>query len=224
MSDAIDAFMHASTAITPVLLVPELKLHLALDSQRIFQRAEELDRPGEKFQPFWAFAWPGGQALARYIIDTPDIVRGQRVIDIGAGSGMAAIAAMRAGARSALAADVDPLAVRAIQRNAAVNGVEVATTTTDILGDPIDADLVLIADLVYEPELATRVAAFLDAAARAGTDVLLAARTTSRRPPLSFSLIREYDAPLTPDMHDLNLEKARIWRLDQRRGRKVRRR
>ena len=216
--------MDASTTIMPVLLVPELKLHLALDSQRIFQRAGELDRAGEKFQPFWAFAWPGGQALARYILDAPDIVRGQRVVDIGAGSGMAAIAAMRAGARSALAADVDPLAERAIHRNASANGVEVATTTRDILGDPVDADLVLIADLVYEPELATRVAAFLEAAARAGTDVLLADRTTSRRPPLSFSLLREYDAPLTPDMHDLNLEKARLWRLDQRRGRKVRRR
>ncbi len=224
MSDTIDAFMRASTAITPVLLVPELKLHLALDSQRIFQRAAELDRPGEKFQPFWAFAWPGGQALARYILDTPVIIRGRRVIDIGAGSGMAAIAAMHAGGLSALAADIDPLAVRAIQRNAAVNGVEVATTTADILGEPIDADLVLIADLVYEPELATRVAAFLEAAARAGTDVLLADRSTSQRPPLSFSLLREYDAPLTPDMHDLNIEKARLWRLDQRRGRKVRRR
>lgn len=224
MSDPVDAFIQANTALTPVRLVPELKLHLARDSQRIFQRAGELDRAGEKFQPFWAFAWPGGQALARYILDTPEIVEGRSVIDVGAGSGMAAIAAMLAGARSALAADIDPLAERAIRRNAASNGVEVATTTRDILGDPVDADLVLIADLVYEPELATRVAAFLEAAARAGTDVLLADRTTSRRPPLSFSLLREYDAPLTPDMHDLNVEKARLWRLDQRRGRKVRHR
>ena len=224
MSGRIEAFIRDSTVLTPVRLVPEVRLHLARDSQRIFQRAEEVERPGERFPAFWAFAWPGGQALARYLIDTPAIVRGRRVVDIGAGSGIAAIAALQAGARAALAADVDPLAELAIQRNAAANGVVVATTTRDILGEPIDADLVVIADLVYEPALATRVAAFLEAAADAGTDVLLADRTNARRPPLSFSLIAEYDAPLTPDMHDLNLERARLWRLDQRRGRRMRQR
>ena len=221
MSRALEAFIRGSTKITPVRLVPEIRLHLATDSQRIFQRAEELERPGERFPPFWAFAWPGGQALARYILDTPAIVAGRHVIDIGAGSGIAAIAAMQAGAASALAADVDPLAALAIRRNAAANGVAVETTTHDILGEPVDAGLVVIADLVYEPALAMRVAAFLESAAASGTDVLLADRTTARRPPLSFSLIAEYDAPLTPDMHDLNLEKARLWRLDQRRGRRM---
>ena len=273
MSRALEAFIRGSTKITPVRLVPEIRLHLATDSQRIFQRAEELERPGERFPPFWAFAWPGGQALARYILDTPAIVAGRHVIDIGAGSGIAAIAAMQAGAASALAADVDPLAALAIRRNAAANGVAVETTTVllspfevrtdkdtgyvasntlagsrlntkladtpaaisvltrngvavettthDILGEPVDAGLVVIADLVYEPALAMRVAAFLESAAASGTDVLLADRTTARRPPLSFSLIAEYDAPLTPDMHDLNLEKARLWRLDQRRGRRM---
>ena len=224
MSCPLESFIRSSTTITPVKLVPELQLHLACDSQRIFQRADELERPGERLQPFWAFAWPGGQALARYMIDTPALVRGRRVIDIGAGSGIAAIAAMQSGARAALAADVDPLAELAIRLNAAANGVTVETTTRDVLGAPIDADLVVIADLVYEPELATRVAAFLEAAAGAGIDVLLADRTNARRPPLSFSLMAEYDAPLTPDMHDLNVEKARLWRLDQRRGRRMQRR
>ena len=109
MTRALEAFIRCSTEITPVRLVPEIRLHLASDSQRIFQRAEELERPGERFPAFWAFAWPGGQALARYLIDTPGIVAGRRVIDIGAGSGIAAIAAMYAGAASALAADVDPM-------------------------------------------------------------------------------------------------------------------
>ena len=222
MTRALEAFIRCSTEITPVRLVPEIRLHLASDSQRIFQRAEELERPGERFPAFWAFAWPGGQALARYLIDTPAIVAGRRVIDIGAGSGIAAIAAMYAGAASALAADVDPMAELAIRCNAAANSVDVETTTSDILGWPVDAGLVVIADLVYEPALATRVAAFLESAAAAGTDVLLADRTTARRPPLSFSLIAEYDAPLTPDMHDLNVERARLWRLDRRRGRNKR--
>ena len=222
MIEPLEAFVQRSTVITPVALVPELRLHLARDSQRIFQRAEEFERPGERFPPFWAFAWPGGQALARYLLDTPAVVVGKRVVDIGAGSGMAALAALRAGATSALAADIDPMAVVAIAANATANGVSVQTTTRDILGDPIEADLVLIADLVYEPALATRVAAFLESAAAAGIDVLLADRTTARRPPLSFSLIGEYAAPLTPDMHDLNLERARLWRLERRGGRKVR--
>ena len=212
-----------NTEIASAALVPEIRLRLAIDPRGIFNEADQLMDSGLGSRPYWAFAWPGGQALARYLIDTPDIVRGRRVVDIGAGSGIAAIAAMRTGARAALAADVDPLAELAIGRNAATNGVTVETTTRDILGEPIDADLVVIADLVYEPELATRVAAFLEAAAAAGTDVLLADRTNARRPPLSFSLMAEYDAPLTPDMHDLNIERARLWRLDQRRGRRMRR-
>ena len=220
MSTQLERFIEISTVVTPVALVPELHLHLARDSTGIFQRAAELDIAGERFQPFWAFAWPGGQALARYLLDQPEIAAGKRVVDIGAGSGIAAIAAMRAGARHVLAADIDPMSEFAIRTNARCNNVAVDTTTRDILGDAIDADLILIADLVYEPALATRVTAFLEAARAAGTEVLIADRTTARKPPLAMSLIAEYAAPLTPDMHDLNLDKARLWRLEPPRTRR----
>lgn len=222
MSTPIEQFIERSTVITPVALVPELRLHLARDSIGIFQRVAELDNPGERFQPFWAFAWPGGQALARYLLDRPESAAGKRVVDIGAGSGIAAIAAARAGARHVLAADIDPMAELAIRANARANGVSIDTTIRDVLGDVLDADLVVIADLVYEPALATRVTAFLETARAGGTEVLIADRTTARKPPLSMSLIAEYAAPLTPDMHDLNLDKARLWRLEPPRTRRKR--
>ena len=222
MSALLERFIEKSTVITPVALVPELRLHLARDSIGIFQRAAELDITGERFQPFWAFAWPGGQALARYLLDQPEIAAGKRVVDIGAGSGIAAIAAMKAGARHVLAADIDPMSELAIRANARANNVAVDTTTRDILGDILDADLVVIADLVYEPALATRVTAFLEAARAAGTEVLVADRTTARKPPIAMSVVAEYSAPLTPDMHDLNLDRARLWRLEPPRTRRKR--
>lgn len=222
MSALLERFIEKSTVITPVALVPELRLHLARDSIGIFQRAAELDIAGERFQPFWAFAWPGGQALARYLLDQPEIAAGKRVVDIGAGSGIAAIAAMKAGARHVLAADIDPMSELAIRANARANNVAVDTTTRDILGDILDADLVVIADLVYEPALATRVTAFLEAARAAGTEVLVADRTTARKPPIAMSVVAEYSAPLTPDMHDLNLDRARLWRLEPPRTRRKR--
>ena len=222
MSALLERFIEKSTVITPVALVPELRLHLARDSIGIFQRAAELDITGERFQPFWAFAWPGGQALARYLLDQPEIAAGKRVVDIGAGSGFAAIAAMKAGARHVLAADIDPMSELAIRANARANNVAVDTTTRDILGDILDADLVVIADLVYEPALATRVTAFLEAARAAGTEVLVADRTTARKPPIAMSVVAEYSAPLTPDMHDLNLDRARLWRLEPPRTRRKR--
>ncbi len=222
MSALLERFIEKSTVITPVALVPELRLHLARDSIGIFQRAAELDIADERFQPFWAFAWPGGQALARYLLDQPEIAAGKRVVDIGAGSGIAAIAAMKAGARHVLAADIDPMSELAIRANARANNVAVDTTTRDILGDILDADLVVIADLVYEPALATRVTAFLEAARAAGTEVLVADRTTARKPPIAMSVVAEYSAPLTPDMHDLNLDRARLWRLEPPRTRRKR--
>lgn len=201
---------HSRLGTTP--LVPEVRLHLAADATGIFGAIAQ-DAPDNGYPPYWAFAWPGGQATARYLLDTPSLVTGQRVVDIGAGSGIASIAAALAGARHVLAADVDPLASAAISLNAAANGVHVAATTDDLLGGPPEADLILLGDLVYEPELATRVAAFLQDAARRGIAVLLADRTTAKRPPVAFDLVAEYDAPLIPALPAHPFERARLWRL-----------
>lgn len=219
-ADPIAAFVHAHTVLASAALVPEIELCLAAEPHAIFQAAERAERPGEQMLPFWAFAWPGGQAAARYLLDNPAVAAGRRVLDIGAGSGIASIAAAKVGAADVVASDIDHLAHAAIQINARANRVDVRATTRDVLGDPADADLVLIGDLVYEPWLATRVAAFLEAACDSGATVLLADRTTAGRPALPFDLLVEHEAPVTPQMTEAAFERARVWRLaGRRRGR-----
>jgi predicted nicotinamide N-methyase len=208
------AFVRSRSTVQWAPLVPEIALHLATDPHDIFADAERFtDGQTERWPPYWAFAWPGGQGLARHLLDNPATVRGRRIIDIGSGSGIGAIAAAMAGAIDVLAADTDPLACAAITLNAADNGQRVSTTTRDLLAMAPDVDLVLIGDLVYEPELATRVGAFLDAAARAGVAVLIGDRTTARRPPQAFDLVAEYSAPLMPELHEVMQESARVWQL-----------
>jgi predicted nicotinamide N-methyase len=205
------AFVIETTAIMAPPLVPEIPLHLARSARDIFQAAH--DFRADVMQPYWAFAWPGGQAMARHILDHGDLVRGKRVLDIGAGSGLGAIASLKAGARSAVAADIDPLAAAACVLNGAINGVELAVTTDDLLGADTDCDLVLIGDLVYEPDLQDRVGAFLAAHHRRGIPVLYADRTTARRPPGRFRLLAEHAAPLTPELDEDMMERARVWML-----------
>lgn len=213
MDGRIARFVREQTAPTPVPLVPEIALRLAAEPHGIFQATELFERAGARLLPFWAFAWPGGQVAARHLLDHPETVRDRRVVDIGSGSGIAAIAAALAGAADVLAVDIDPLAIAAVELNAAGNGIAVRTTIDDVLGSVPDADLVMIGDLVYEPALATRVAGFLEAAARRGASVLLADRTTAHRPPLPFDLVAEHEAPVAPALIEAHIERARLWRL-----------
>lgn len=206
-------FVHRQTVETPVALVPGLRLFLADNPLHIFQATASLDCEPPPWAPYWAFAWPGGQALAAYLLTHPEVVEDRRIIDIGSGSGISAIASLKAGARSALAADVDPLAEVVARRNAEANGVRLDATTQDLLGEELDADVILIGDLVYEPELMARVTGFLERARRRGQTVLLADRTTARRPPLPFELVAEYDAPVTPWLEEGHFERGRVWRL-----------
>ena len=164
-------------------------------------------------RPYWAFAWPGGQGLARYLLDNPALVAGKRVLDLGSGSAIGAIAALKAGARLALAADIDPLASAAAGFNARLNGVALATTTTDLLGKPADCDVVLIGDLVYEPDLKIRVAAFIEAARAKRVPILYADRTSARRPLQDLVLLAEYEAPLVPPLVEDLIERSRVWRV-----------
>src|SRR5215470_16778797 len=147
--------VRAATRLTPVPLVPEVRLHCAAEPISLWQRTErELGQSGLP-PPFWAFAWPGGQALARYLLDHPGVAQGRRVIDLASGSGLVAIAAARAGAAAVTAYDVDPLAIAAIAVNAAANDVSVTVAGADVLapgGPPPPADLVLAADAFYQRE------------------------------------------------------------------------
>lgn len=199
--------------------MPEISLYLASDAREIFQARAEF-APSLDWPPYWAFAWPGGQALARYVLDNAQLVAGKSVLDIGSGSGIGAIAAKRAGARHVATADPDPMAGVAIGMNALHNGLEIVTSIEDALSSEPTVDLVLIGDLVYEPDLATRVTRFLEAARDAGTDVILGDRTTGRRPPVAMTLLQEYEAPLSPMLEESHVERARVWRLDKSTGRR----
>lgn len=225
MAQSIVDFVRSSTVVGAAALAPEIRLRLAADARGIFEAAERLDRPPDAcFPPYWAFAWPGGQAMARYLLDTPELVAGRRVVDIGAGSGIGAIAAVRAGASHVLVSDIDPMAEIAISMNAALNGVSdrISTTTRDILGDLPRADLVMISDLVYEPELALRVDAFLERMASLGHDVLMGDRASGRRPARRLEEIARYAAPLVPPLIENDDEEGRVWRVNAGPGRQRR--
>src|SRR2546425_13326004 len=166
-------FIRANTKLLNVPLVPEIRLHLAEESLPIWQRTEEELGAMNVPPPYWAFAWAGGQALARFLLDNPTIVEGRSVLDLGSGSGLVAIAAAKAGAQRVLAADIDIFAVAAIALNAAANGVTLEITADDLLGAPAGAfDVVLVGDLFYERPLAERTLAFAEAAHAQGARVL----------------------------------------------------
>ena len=211
-------FIRANTRLLPVPLVPELCLHLAEESLPIWQKTEEELGAMNVPPPYWAFAWAGGQALARYLLDTPALVAGRSVLDLGAGSGLVAIAAARAGARTTLAADIDGFALTAIALNAEANCVTVAATGDDLLTtSPALFDVVAIGDLFYERPLAARVLAFAEAARAAGALVLAGDPQRSYFPADRFRQLALYPVPVTRELEDAEIKRAAVWQLgDQR--------
>ncbi len=207
-------FIKANTRLLPVPLVPELRLHLAEESLAIWrQTEEELGRLNVP-PPWWAFAWAGGQALARYVLDNSALAAGRSVLDLGAGSGLAGIAARKAGAARVLAADTDPFAVAAIARNAEANAVTLEATSDDLLAaPPVGFDLILVGDLFYERPLAERVLAFLDAARTQGAGVLVGDPRRSYFPKDRFKPVAEYSVPVTRDLEDMEIKRTAVWRL-----------
>ena len=211
-------FIRANTRLLPVPLVPEISLHLAEESLPIWQKTEEQLGEMNVPPPYWAFAWAGGQALARYLLDNPALVAGRRVLDLGAGSGLTAIAAMLAGATHALAADIDALALSAISLNAAANAVAIETTPADLLapgGDlrALDCEVVLVGDLFYERPLAERVLAFIEAAGVRGAEVLVGDPCRSYFPKKRFRQVAEYVVPVTRELEDAEIKRTAVWRL-----------
>jgi predicted nicotinamide N-methyase len=190
-------------------LVPELELYLARQPFDIHQDAHDLC--GDI--PFWAFAWGGGQGLARYILDNPHAVAGKRILDIGAGSAIEALAAAKSGAKQSIANDTDLVSCAAATLNAELNQLALDVSSDDLLGKDPDIDVILIGDVFYLPDLVTRVDAFLDRARRSGVTVLFGDRTTTKRPNTPMTLLAEYRAPLTPELEIGYIETTRVWRL-----------
>ena len=194
-------------------LVPEIALHLATEITPIWQATESWLAERNIEPPFWAFAWPGGQALARYVLDEPAVVRGRSVLDFAAGSGLVGVAAAMAGAATTTAADIDPFAAAAIALNAAANGV-----TIDIIGDdPIDRpsswDLVLAGDVCYEQPMAGRATNWLRRLAAAGTEVLLGDPGRSYRPADGLVELARYRVPTSLDLETRTECETVVWRL-----------
>jgi predicted nicotinamide N-methyase len=198
-------FVLGQTRLTTLALLPSIRLHLADEVIPVWERSER-DAP-----PFWAFAWAGGQALARYLLDHPDLVRGRSVLDLASGSGLVAIAAAQCGAASVLATEIDPYAIEAIKLNAAANGVTVQTQLGDVLDDDQHpAEVVLAGDVFYSRQMSERVQAFLR---RCPAElVLVGDPRRAYAPTEGFERIADYQVPVNRDVEDLDVKQAHVLR------------
>jgi predicted nicotinamide N-methyase len=209
------AFIKAQTRLLPVPHAPEISLHVADEATGLWQKTEdELGAIGLP-PPFWAFAWAGGQALARYVLDHPDLVRGRRVLDFASGSGLVAIAAAKAGARSVTAVDVDGFAVAAIGLNAEANGAAVLPLQADLVGRDDGWDTVLAGDICYERDLAERVIAWLFALSQRGARVLIGDPGRSYLPKNRLEALACYQVPVTRTLEDSDVKATSVWRFRQ---------
>jgi predicted nicotinamide N-methyase len=212
MIDAAE-FIRANAALIATPLVPEIRLHLATEVVPLWRKTEdELQEQGIP-PPYWAFAWVGGQALARYVLDHPDTVRRGAVLDFGSGSGLVAIAAMKAGAASVLAADIDAFAAAAIALNAVANDVAIDTTTDDVVGTDSPWDAILCGDMCYERPLAERLLQWLRERAANGTLVLLGDPGRSYFPKSGVEKLATYHVQTTRDLEDRDIRETSVYRL-----------
>jgi predicted nicotinamide N-methyase len=208
------ASIRRNTAIATPPLVPEIRLHLATEITPIWQATEEaLARAGVP-PPFWAFAWAGGQALARFLLDHPGEIAGRAVLDFGAGSGLVAIAAAKAGAASVLAAEIDHFGAAAIAANAELNGVGIAVTSTDLL-DTIDTswEVVTAGDVCYERPMADRVTPWLAALAARGSLVLLGDPGRAYLPRTGMIQRARYIVATSRELEDRDDRETIVWQL-----------
>ena len=207
------AFIRAHTAPGCAPLVPELLLHLATEITPLWQATEDWLAARDLAPPFWAFAWPGGQALARHVLDHPALVAGRRVLDFAAGGGIAAIACARAGAARVEAAEIDPLALAAIGLNAALNGVTVQAAEGDVIDGAGRWDLILCGDVCYEAPMTARILPWLRARAR-GATVLLADPGRAYLPRGGLAPLARYVVPTTRELEDREEREVTLYRLE----------
>lgn len=209
-----EALVRAHTVVSAAPLVPEIALYLTSRLVPLWEASEAelavLDVP----PPYWAFAWPGSQALARHLLDDPALVAGRRVLDVAAGCGLAGLAAARAGAASVTCADIDALAAVACRLNAGLNGLAVETRVDDLLdGDAAGFDVVLAGDVCYERDLSRRMEAFLRRAAGGGARVLLADPGRAYPPEHALVALGRYEVPTLREVEDRDSRETTVYAL-----------
>lgn len=215
-----ETFIRAWTRPEPVPLVPELRLFTASEVTPLWQATEDVLARHGLPPPFWAFPWAGGQAVARWLLDAPDRVRGRTVLDFGAGCGLAALAARRAGAARAVATDVDPLAAVAQHLNAQVNGLALDHVVADIIGTPpgcgplAGIDTVLACDVCYEAPLADRALPWLRRLAGAGLTVILGDPGRAYLPAEGLRACARYPVPTPMELEDRTTRLTTVWMLE----------
>jgi len=207
------AFIRAHTRLLPVPHAPEIALHVAEEATELWQKTEEELAVIGLPPPFWAFAWAGGQALARHLLDNPTMVAGRRVLDFASGSGLVAIAAAKAGAAEVEACDIDAFAVAAIGINAAANGVVVSVRDDDLIGRDEGWDVICAGDVCYERGMAERVMAWLSTLSARGATVLIGDPGRSYLPKAGLEAIATYEVPVTRALEDAEIKRSSVWRL-----------
>ncbi|WP_066685683.1 methyltransferase [Caulobacter sp. CCH9-E1] len=208
------AFIRDNTRLQAPPHTPELSLHLADEVTPIWKLTEEALEEIGLPPPFWAFAWAGGQALARYVLDHPEIVAGKRVIDFATGSGIVAVAAMKAGAARVLATDIDVFCEAAVGLNADANGVEIGFTDQNLLdAPPPPADVLLAGDICYERPMAEAVMAWLGQGRATGARVLIGDPGRTYFPKDGLEKLAEYQVPTTRELEDLAVKRTSVWTL-----------
>ncbi len=206
-------FIRENTALIAPPLVPEIRLHLATEVVPLWRKTEEeLEAEGIP-PPYWAFAWAGGQALARYVLDHPREVAGRSILDFGSGSGLVAIAAAKAGAAGVLACDIDSFALAAIELNAAANGVSITSTMNDVIGSQDSWDVILLGDMCYERPLAEHLLIWLGEQARGGTRVLLGDPGRSYFPKIGVQKLATYRVQTTRELEDQEIRETGVYAL-----------
>ncbi len=206
-----ETFIRANTDLIVPPHVPEIRLHLATEAHDLWLKTEEeLEAIGLP-PPFWAFAWAGGQGLARFVLDNPDIVAGKRVVDFASGSGLVAIAAAQAGAAEVIAVDIDPWAATAVRLNAGENGVSIGFSSEDIIGLPVAADVLLAGDVFYDRDFAVRLVPWLSTLASHGTVVLVGDPGRAYLPKDGLMFQATYEVPVTRALEDSEVKRTTVW-------------
>ncbi len=205
-------FILENTSILSPPHVPEIRLHLADEAHDLWHRTEdELQESGLE-PPFWAFAWAGGQGLARHVLDNRECVMAKTVLDFATGSGIVAIAAYMSGAAQVLAADIDPFSADAVALNAELNGFALEHTAGNLVGQDHGWDVVLAGDVFYDREMAAMLLPWFNRLAARGADILIGDPGRAYLPKERLELLSEHQVQVTRALEDQDVRKTTVWR------------